>query len=72
MRAFLEGAGPAAVGAIVGAAVPLATAFHATWQMGVLAAALASLFVLRRGVVVTLLAAAAVGVGAALAGAATG
>ena len=38
-RAFLDGAGPAAVGAILGAAVPLAQAIEETWQWAVLAAA---------------------------------
>jgi chromate transporter len=38
-RAFLDGAGPAAVGAILGAAVPLATALEEWWQAAVLAAA---------------------------------
>ena len=38
-RAFLEGAGPAAIGAILGAAVPLAGALSESWQYGVLAAA---------------------------------
>jgi chromate transporter len=38
-RAFLDGAGPAAAGAIVGAAVPLLTALDAGWQWGVLACA---------------------------------
>jgi len=38
-RAFLDGAGPAAVGAILGAAVPLAAALEAWWQAGVLAGA---------------------------------
>jgi chromate transporter len=38
-RAFLDGAGPAAVGAIVGAAVPLAEALGEWWQAAVLAAA---------------------------------
>jgi chromate transporter len=42
-RAFLDGAGPAAAGAILGAAVPLATAIHAAWQWGVLAAAAVAL-----------------------------
>jgi len=35
-RAFLDGAGPAAVGAILGAAVPLAGAVTEPWQVGVL------------------------------------
>jgi chromate transporter len=68
-RAFLDGAGPAAIGAIVGAAITLALALHEGWQYGVLAAAAVALLALRRGVVVTLLAAAAIGVLAALAGA---
>jgi chromate transporter len=55
-RAFLEGAGPAAIGAILGSAVPLARALGPWWQLALLAAAAVSLFVLRRGVVVTLLA----------------
>ena len=38
-RAFLDGAGPAAVGAILGAAVPLAAALGEWWQAAVLAAA---------------------------------
>ena len=42
-RAFLDGAGPAAVGAILGAAVPLAQAIEEVWQWGVLAAAAAVL-----------------------------
>ena len=68
-RAFLAGAGPAAIGAILGVAVPLARALHETWQFGVLAAAAVALLVLRRGVVPTLLLAGAVGVIAAVAGA---
>jgi chromate transporter len=46
-RAFLDGAGPAAVGAILGAAVPLAQALDEWWQVAVLAAA-AVLLALRR------------------------
>ena len=65
-RAFLAGAGPAAVGAILGAAVPLAAALEETWQFVVLACAAALLLVLRAGVVVVLLAAGAAGVYSAL------
>jgi len=61
-RAFLDGAGPAAIGAIVGVAVPLAAALTEGWQLAVLGGAALSLFVLRRGVVLTIVAAAAVGV----------
>jgi chromate transporter len=38
-RAFLDGAGPAAAGAILGATVPLLGALEETWQYGVLAGA---------------------------------
>ncbi len=69
MRAFLAGAGPAAIGAIIGVAIPLAFALDETWQYAVLAAAAVSLFVFRRGVVVTLLLAGAVGLVAQMAGA---
>jgi chromate transporter len=68
-RAFLDGAGPAAIGAIVGSAVPLAAALSEAWQLLVLALAALLLLVLRRGVVTTLLLAAAVGAVAALVGA---
>jgi chromate transporter len=68
-RAFLDGAGPAAIGAILGAAVLLAAALEEAWQVGVLAAGAVLLLALRRGVVLTLLLAAAAGVVAALAGA---
>jgi chromate transporter len=61
-RAFLDGAGPAAIGAIVGVAVPLAAALTEGWQLAVLGGAAFSLFVLRRGVVLTIVAAASVGV----------
>jgi chromate transporter len=69
-RAFLDGAGPAAIGAIIGAAITLAAALTEGWQFAILAAAAIALLVLGRGVVFTLLAAGAVGVIAALAGAA--
>jgi chromate transporter len=62
MRAFLDGAGPAAIGAILGSAIPLAAALTQRWQYAVLAGAALILLVLRRGVVLTLASAAAVGV----------
>ena len=68
VRAFLDGAGPAAIGAILGSAVPLALALAEPWQYAVLVAAAIGLLVLRRGPVATLLAAAGVGVLVALAG----
>jgi chromate transporter len=67
-RAFLAGAGPAAIGAILGSAVPLTRAISQHWQYGVLAGALVFLFALRRGVVLTLLCAGAVGALVAIAG----
>lgn len=67
--AFLDGAGPAAIGAILGATVPLAGALRHGWQFGVLAAAAAALLVARRGVVSTLVGSGAVGVVLALTGA---
>jgi len=66
-RGFLDGAGPAAIGAIFGSAIPLARTLTHPWQYAVLCAALLVLFVLRRGVVLTLLCAGAVGVVIALA-----
>jgi chromate transporter len=68
VRAFLDGAGPAAIGAIIGSAVPLARSLGEPWQWAVLAAAAVALLALRRGVVPTLLGAGAVGVAVALAG----
>ncbi len=67
-RAFLGGAGPAAIGAILGSAIPLAAALSCAWQFAVLAAAALALLVARRGVVAVLLAAGAVGAAIALAG----
>ena len=67
-RAFLDGAGPAAIGAIAGAAVTLALVLGHGWQFAVLAGAVVALLALRRGVVSTLLAGAGIGVVLALAG----
>jgi chromate transporter len=67
-QAFLDGAGPAAIGAIFGAAVLLARALSLGWQFAVLAGAAVLLLAARRSLVLTLLGAAAVGVGVALAG----
>ena len=67
-RAFLDGAGPAAIGAILGAAITLAATLSQAWQFAVLAAAAVSLLALRRGVVETLLAAGLIGAVVALLG----
>jgi len=68
VQSFLDGAGPAAIGAIAGSAVPLGLTLHHPWQAIVLALAAAWLLLLRRGVVPALLGSAALGVTAALAG----
>jgi chromate transporter len=67
-QSFLDGAGPAAIGAICGSAILLARALSQPWQYAILAGAALLLLGLRRGVVLTLLAAAAAGVIIALAG----
>lgn len=68
VQSFLLGAGPAAIGAIAGAAVPLGLGLRHGWQAAVLVAALLWLFAARRGVVSALLGAGALGVLVALAG----
>ena len=60
-RAFVDGAAPAALGAILGSAIPLALALQHPWQAAVLAASAAALLLARAGVVPTLLAAGAAG-----------
>ena len=59
--AFLGGAAPCAAGAIIGSAVPLALALSETWQLALGAGAATALFLLKRGVVETLLLAGAIG-----------
>ena len=68
IESFLAGAGPAVIGAIAGAAIPLGRSLQLPWQTAVLAGALLWLFVLRRGVVSGLLIAGAIGIVVALAG----
>jgi chromate transporter len=66
-QAFLGGAGPAAIGAIAGASIPLALAIAHVWQVFVLAGAFALIVGLRRSVVLVLVGAGVVGaLGAAL------
>ena len=67
-QAFLGGAGPAAIGAIAGSAIPLAAALSHVWQAVLLGAVFIWVVVLRRNVVIGLVAAGAAGVAAALAG----
>jgi chromate transporter len=68
-QAFLDGAGPAAIGAILGSAIPLAEALRHGWQFGLMGVGALALLVARRRVVQTLLAAGAIGAIAVLAGA---
>nr|WP_221374955.1 chromate efflux transporter [Actinoplanes polyasparticus] len=68
VRAFLDGAGPAAIGAILGSAVPLIRALTEPWQYAVLAGTVILTLAVRRGPVLTLLTAAAAGVIVVLAG----
>ncbi|XVV09292.1 chromate efflux transporter [Actinoplanes sp. CA-131856] len=68
VRAFLDGAAPAAVGAILGSTIPLVRALTEPWQYAVLAGAAVLTLLLRRGPVLTLLAAATAGVVIVLAG----
>jgi chromate transporter len=68
VRAFIDGAAPAALGAILGSAIPLALALGEAWQALVLAAAAVALLALRRGVVETLVAAGLAGLLVAVAG----
>jgi chromate transporter len=62
VRAFLDGAAPGAIGAILGSTVPLALALDHLWQYCVLAGAAVLTLALRRGPVLTLLSGAAAGV----------
>ncbi len=74
-QSFLAGAGPAAIGAIAGAAIPLSRELGHRWQAGLLLLALcwlllpSRLLTLRRSVVTALLGSAVIGMIAALAGA---
>jgi chromate transporter len=68
VQSFLDGAGPAAIGAIAGSSIVLGMALGHLWQGAVLALAAVWLLALRRGVVSTLLGAGLLGVGAALLG----
>ncbi len=67
-QAFLDGAGPAAIGAILGAAIPLAGALTEWWQFVLLGAAAVALLIARRGVVETLVVAGVIGAIVGIAG----
>ena len=68
VHAFLTGAGPAAIGAIAGAAIPLGMALGELWQLALLAAAAGWLLGLRRGAVSALVGSAVLGALVSLAG----
>jgi chromate transporter len=68
-RAFLDGAGPAGVGAILGAAIVLLGGLSVWWQWAILAVAGLAFLSRRAGVIAVLLASAAAGALAATAGA---
>ncbi len=72
VQAFLTGAGAAAIGAITGAAIPLAWALAEPWQFAILALAAVWLLALRKSVVAALLGSGVLGVVVALAGAPVG
>ncbi len=67
-QSFLGGAGPAAIGAIAGAAIPLALALTHVWQSAILAGAFVAIVGLRRSVVLTLVAAGVIGATGAVLG----
>jgi chromate transporter len=68
VRSFLDGAGPAAIGAIAGSAIPLGLALGQLWQVAVLAFAFVWIVGLRRNLVLGLVVAGVIGLAAALAG----
>ena len=69
IQAFFVGAGAAVIGAIAGSSIPLGMELAHLWQLGVLAIAAVWLLALRRGVVLALVGAGAIGLVAVLAGA---
>jgi chromate transporter len=66
-QSLLNGAGPAAIGAIAGASIPLGLAIAHEWQIAILGGAVVVIIGLRRSVVLTLVGAGVIGaIGAAL------
>jgi chromate transporter len=72
VQGFLGGAGPAAIGAIVGVAALLASELRHGWQVAMLVLALGALLLGRRGVVPVLIVSGLIGAVLGLAGAAVG
>lgn len=71
-QAFLTGAGPAAIGAIAGSAIPLGDSLAHLWQFGILAVVAIWLILLRKPIVSAIVAAGVIGAIAAVAGAPVG
>ncbi|MDQ6805715.1 MAG: chromate transporter, partial [Actinomycetota bacterium] len=72
VQGFLAGAGPAAIGAIIGVAALLASELSHGWQIGLLAVTLAALLLARRVLVLVLVASGVIGAVVGWAGAAVG
>ena len=66
----MSGAGPASIGAITGAAIPLGLELNHVWQLAILALAAVWLLGLRKNTVIALVGAGVLGTIAAFAGAA--
>lgn len=62
VRSFLDGSGPAAIGAIVGVAVPLFLSLSEAWQFALTVLSFGVVFVAKRGTFQTLVAMAVIGV----------
>ena len=62
VRSFLDGSGPAAIGAIVGVAVPLLLSLSEAWQFALTALSFGVVFIVKRSTFQTLLAMAVIGV----------
>ena len=62
VRSFIDGAGPVAIGLIIGSAFLLGRQFSQMWQYGLLAVALGAVFAFKRGTVVVIASAAIMGV----------
>lgn len=69
VRAFLDGAGPAAIGAILGSALVLLQGLGQPWQLAILAAGTLAMFAAGRGVLTTILGGAVLGLAAVALGA---
>lgn len=62
VRSFLDGSGPAAIGAIVGVAVPLLLSLSEAWQFALTVLSFGVVFIVKRSTFQTLLAMAVIGV----------